>query len=49
MAHEENKAFLRRVPLLSALNEQQIELLAAASARRNFPKGRTILSEGEPS
>ncbi len=49
MAHEENKAFLRRVPLLSALNEQQIELLAAASARRNFPKGRTIVSEGEPS
>ncbi len=49
MAHEENKAFLRRVPLLSALNEQQIESLAAASARRNFPKGRTIVSEGEPS
>ncbi len=49
MAHEENKAFLRRVPLLSALNEQQIESLAAARARRNFPKGRTIVSEGEPS
>ncbi|HLS57754.1 MAG TPA: cyclic nucleotide-binding domain-containing protein [Zeimonas sp.] len=49
MAHEENKAFLRRVPLLSSLNEQQLETLAAGSARRNFPKGRTIVSEGEPS
>ncbi len=49
MALEENKAFLRRVPLLSGLNEQQIESLAAGSARRNFPKGRTIVSEGEPS
>ncbi len=49
MAHEENRAFLRRVPLLSSLNEQQLETLAAASARRNFPKGRTIVAEGEPS
>lgn len=49
MAHEENKAFLRRVPLLSSLNEQQLETLAAGSTRRNFPKGRTIVSEGEPS
>ena len=49
MAHEENKAFLRRVPLLSSLNEQQLDTLAAGSARRNFPKGRTIVSEGEPS
>ena len=49
MAHEENKAFLRRVPLLSSLNEQQLETLAAGSARRNFPKGRTIVAEGEPS
>ncbi|MGD9942697.1 MAG: Crp/Fnr family transcriptional regulator [Burkholderiaceae bacterium] len=49
MAHEENKAFLRRVPLLSSLNEQQLETLAAGSSRRNYPKGRTIVSEGEPS
>jgi len=49
MALEQNKAFLRRVPLLSSLNEQQIEALAAGSTRRNFPKGRTIVSEGEPS
>ncbi|MCL4185809.1 MAG: cyclic nucleotide-binding domain-containing protein [Burkholderiaceae bacterium] len=49
MAHEENKAFLRRVPLLSSLNEQQLETLAAGSTRRNFPKGRTIVAEGEPS
>ena len=49
MAHEENKAFLRRVPLLSSLNERQLETLAAGSARRNFPKGRTIVAEGEPS
>ena len=49
MAHEENKAFLRRVPLFSGLSEQQLEQLAAGSARRSFPKGRTIVSEGEPS
>jgi CRP/FNR family cyclic AMP-dependent transcriptional regulator len=49
MAHEENKAFLRRVPLFSGLNEMQLETLAAGSARRSYPKGRTIVSEGEPS
>ncbi len=49
MAHEENKAFLRRVPLLAGLSEQQLEALAAASLRRSYPKGRTIVSEGEPS
>lgn len=49
MSLEQNKAFLRRVPLLSSLNDQQIEALAAGSTRRNFPKGRTIVSEGEPS
>jgi CRP/FNR family cyclic AMP-dependent transcriptional regulator len=49
MAHEENKAFLRRVPLFSGLTEAQLETLAAGSARRSYPKGRTIVSEGEPS
>lgn len=49
MAHEENKAFLRRVPLLQSLNEAQLELIAAGSVRKNYPKGRTIVSEGEPS
>jgi CRP/FNR family transcriptional regulator, cyclic AMP receptor protein len=49
MAHEENKAFLRRVPLLASLTELQIETLAGASARRAFPKGRMIVAEGEPS
>ena len=49
MAHEENKAFLRRVSLLASLNEQQLEALAAGSVRRSFPKGRTIVAEGEPS
>jgi CRP/FNR family cyclic AMP-dependent transcriptional regulator len=49
MAHEENKAFLRRVPLFSGLTEGQLETLAAGSARRSYPKGRTIVSEGEPS
>jgi len=49
MAHEENKAFLRRVPLFSGLTESQLEQLAAGSARRSYPKGRTIVSEGEPS
>ncbi len=49
MAHEENKAFLRRVPLFSGLTEAQLETLAAGSARRSYPKGRTVVSEGEPS
>lgn len=49
MAHEENKAFLRRVPLFAGLTEPQFEQLAAGSARRSYPKGRTIVAEGEPS
>lgn len=49
MAHDENKAFLRRVPLFASLSEAQIDMLAAGSVRRNFPKGRTIVAEGEPS
>ena len=49
MAHEENKAFLRRVPLFSGLTEPQLENLAGGSARRSYPKGRTIMAEGEPS
>jgi CRP/FNR family transcriptional regulator, cyclic AMP receptor protein len=49
MAHEENKAFLRRVKLFSSLTEQQFEILAGGSVRRSFPKGRTIVAEGEPS
>lgn len=49
MAHEENKAFLRRVPLLQSLSEIQMDQVAAGSVRKNFPKGRTIVSEGEPS
>ena len=38
-----------RVPLFSGLTEQQIERLAAGSVRRNFPRGRVIVTEGEPS
>ena len=49
MRQEDNKLFLRRVPLLASLNEQQLERLAAGSIRRNYPRGRTIVSEGEPS
>ncbi len=49
MAHEENKAFLRRVPLFSSLSEGQLDTLAAGSVRKNYPRGRTIVSEGEPS
>ena len=49
MANEENKAFLRRVPLLQSLSEIEFDQLAAGSVRKNFPKGRTIVSEGEPS
>ena len=49
MAHEENKAFLRRVPLFTGLSESQLEILASGTVRRNYPKGRTIVAEGEPS
>ncbi|MEZ5740314.1 MAG: Crp/Fnr family transcriptional regulator [Burkholderiaceae bacterium] len=49
MSHDENKAFLRRVPLFSSLGDAQIDLLANGSVRRNYPKGRTIVAEGEPS
>ncbi|MFA7667066.1 MAG: cyclic nucleotide-binding domain-containing protein [Burkholderiaceae bacterium] len=35
--------------MLSSLSEPQIEALAAGSARRSFPRGRTIVAEGEPS
>lgn len=49
MTQEQNIAFLRRVPLFSGLTESQIERLAAGSVRRNFPKGRVIVTEGEPS
>ena len=49
MSQEQNIAFLRRVPLFSGLTEAQIERLAAGSVRRNFPKGRVIVTEGEPS
>jgi len=47
MAPIENKAFLRRVPLFSGLTEPQLEALAVGSARRSYPKGRTIVTEGE--
>lgn len=49
MGAPENKAFLRRVPLLASLSEAQLDLLAAGSVRRNYPRGRTIVAEGEPS
>ena len=49
MAQDENKAFLKRVALFSGLTDTQIDRLAAGSVRRSFPKGRTIVAEGEPS
>lgn len=49
MRQEENKLFLRRVPLLAGLDEAQLDALAAGSVRRNYPRGRTIVAEGEPS
>lgn len=49
MAHEQNKAFLRRVPLLASVSEAQLDQLAAGSVRKNYPRGRTIVAEGEPS
>ena len=49
MAQEQNKAFLRRVPLFQSLDETQLDVLATGSLRRNYPRGRTIVAEGEPS
>ncbi len=49
MAHEANKAFLKRVALFSGLGERQLDTLAAASARRSFSRGRMIVAEGESS
>ncbi|MEN9773665.1 MAG: cAMP regulatory protein [Pseudomonadota bacterium] len=45
----DNRAFLRRVPMFHSLSESQIDTLAAGSVRRSYPRGRTIVSEGEPS
>lgn len=49
MANEENKAFLRRVPMFAGLADSQLDTLASASLRRSFPRNRTIVAEGEPS
>jgi len=49
MAHDENKAFLRRMPIFTGIGESQLEMLAAGSVRRSFPRGRSIVAEGETS
>jgi CRP/FNR family cyclic AMP-dependent transcriptional regulator len=49
MAHDENKAFLRRMPIFVGIGESQLEMLAAGSVRRSFPRGRSIVAEGETS
>ena len=49
IAHDDNKAFLRRVPLFASLSETQFDTLSAGSTRRSYPRSRTIVSEGEPS
>ena len=49
IAHEDNKMFLRRVPLFSSLADVQLDTLSSGSTRRSFPRNRTIVSEGEPS
>mgnify|MGYP006270030961 CR=1 FL=1 len=49
MSTYDTRLFLRRVPLFFSLSEAQIDMLAVGSARRTFPKGRTIVAEGEPS
>ena len=49
MAHEDIKAFLKRVPLFSSLGERQLDTLAAGTVRRSFARGRLIVAEGEAS
>ena len=49
MAYEANKAFLKRVSLITALGERQLDTLDAASVRRSFTRGRVIVAEGEAS
>ncbi len=45
----DNRAFLRRVPMFYGLNEVQIDMLSVGSIRRSYPRGRTIVAEGDPS
>ncbi len=45
----DNRAFLRRVPMFYGLNEAQIDMLSVGSIRRSYPRGRTIVAEGDPS
>ena len=47
MVTVDNKLFLRRVPLFQGLPEAQIERLSAGSSRRNYPRGKTIIAEGD--
>jgi CRP/FNR family cyclic AMP-dependent transcriptional regulator len=49
MASYDNRLFLRRVPLFAGLTEAQIDLLSVGSQRRSFPRGKTIVAEGEVS
>ncbi|HMN83105.1 MAG TPA: cyclic nucleotide-binding domain-containing protein [Burkholderiaceae bacterium] len=35
--------------MFSSLNEMQLDQLAAGSVRKSYPRGRTIVAEGEPS
>jgi CRP-like cAMP-binding protein len=40
-------AFLQKVPLLQGLNNRQLERLAKRFVERDYPSGRTIVSQGQ--
>ena len=45
---EENKTFLRSVPFLQTLTEDQIETLLPKGVSQSFTHGQKIISEGDP-
>lgn len=45
---ESIKEFLRTLPLLSSLSDEEIELLARTCEERRFPAEAHILRKGEP-
>jgi CRP/FNR family cyclic AMP-dependent transcriptional regulator len=43
-----NVEMLRRVPLFGGLDDSQLEILTRSLQKKAFPKGRVVLTEGQP-
>ncbi|MCL6638522.1 MAG: Crp/Fnr family transcriptional regulator [Firmicutes bacterium] len=48
MAKNPNIKYLKRIPLFSALTEEELAEIAAVAIERRYQKGRIIFMEGEP-